>query len=268
MSPRRWRRSWRTFPHRLRQRGTLFGFVLWKRTRRRSRRGPSNELAEQVKNQIPRLFRAFRKEIKVLSSASDCSCHACSCIAALRLKQAVHVGEVAVEKIGRFEKLFGLAVIFVHRMLKNTVPASEYLMLSEPAFSNIDDFFSLEPERRVVELEGIGEHEMMVFYAEQLASLQDELEKTEGPIPPLSFSDTSSEPRPTGPDRFAVTHIWRSLVRRPPQPGPHTDVDGDVVLFQNSAERESVSWQGLVWPQPSHSRSTWRVLDPVLSKRL
>ncbi len=92
------------------------------------------ELAEQVMNQIPRIFRAFRKEIKVLSSASDCSCHACSCIAALRLKQAVHVGEVAVEKIGRFEKLFGLAVIFVHRMLKNTVPASEYVMLSEPAF--------------------------------------------------------------------------------------------------------------------------------------
>ena len=146
------------------------------------------ELAEQVKNQIPRLFRAFRKEIKVLSSASDCSCHACACIAALRLKQAVHVGEVAVEKIGRFEKLFGLAVIFVHRMLKNTVPASEYLMLSEPAFSNIDDFFSLEPERRVVELEGIGEHEMMVFYAGQLASLQDELDKTEGPIPDPSLS--------------------------------------------------------------------------------
>ncbi len=146
------------------------------------------EFAEQVKDRIPRLFRAFARELKILSSGPSCSCHACSCIAALRLKQEVHVGEVAAEKIGRFEKLFGLAVIFVHRMLKNTVPANEYLMLSELAFSNFDDFFGLEPERRMVELEGIGEHEMIVFSAEQLASLQDELEKTEGPIPDPSLS--------------------------------------------------------------------------------
>ena len=145
------------------------------------------ELAQQVEDQIPRLFRAFTKELKVLTSASDCSCPACACIGALRLKQVVHAGEVAVEKIGRFEKLFGLAVIIVHRMLKNSVPAREYLMLSEPAFSRFDDFFGLEPERRVVDLEGIGEHEMMVFYAEQLATLQDELGKTEGPIPDPSL---------------------------------------------------------------------------------
>ena len=57
-------------------------------------------------------------------------------------------------------------------MLKNSVPAREYLMISEPAFSNFDGFFGLEPERRVGDLEGIGERKMMVFYAEQLASVQ------------------------------------------------------------------------------------------------
>ena len=36
------------------------------------------------------------------------------------------------------------------------------------------------------------------------------------------------------------------------------------VLFQNSAERESVSLQGFGWSGPHHSRSTWHVLDPVL----
>ncbi len=82
------------------------------------------ELAWQVKYQIPRLFRAFAKELKVLSSGPSCSCHACACIRALRLKQVVHAGDVAVQKIGRFEKLFGLAVIIVHRMLKNSVPAT------------------------------------------------------------------------------------------------------------------------------------------------
>ena len=144
-------------------------------------------LAKQVKDQIPRLFRAFAKELKVLSSGPKCSCDACAGIGALRLKQVVHAGEVAVEKIGRFEKLFGLAVIIVHRMLKNSVPAREYLMVSESAFSTFNGFFGLEPERRVMELEGVGEHQMMVFYADQLASVQEQLDNEEGPIPDPSL---------------------------------------------------------------------------------
>ena len=37
----------------------------------------------------------------------------------------------------------------------------------------------------------------------------------------------------------------------------------DPVLFQNSAERKSVSLQGFGRAQPHHSRSTRRVLDPA-----
>ena len=153
-------------------------------------------LAKRVKDQIPRLFRAFAEELKVVDSAPHCSCDACASIGGLRLKQVVHVGEVAVEKIGRFEKLFGLPVIVVHRMLKNSVPAKEYLMVSESAFSNFDGFFDLEPERRVVELEGIGEYRMMVFYKEQLASLQERLDNEEGPIPAPSFFQTKQRAVP------------------------------------------------------------------------
>ena len=39
--------------------------------------------------------------------------------------------------------------------------------------------------------------------------------------------------------------------------------EDDRVLFQNSAERESVRLLGFGPPAPSHSRSTWRVLDPA-----
>jgi hypothetical protein len=95
----------------------------------------------------------------------------------------VHAGEVAIEDVGRFRKLFGLAVIVVHRMLKNPVPAREYLMLSEPAFASFDGFFGLEPERLDVELDGIGTHRMMVFHADQLATVQELLDGSEGPVP-------------------------------------------------------------------------------------
>ena len=39
------------------------------------------------------------------------------------------------------------------------------------------------------------------------------------------------------------------------------------VLFQNSAERKSVSLQGFGWPVPRHSRATWRVLEPFSGAR-
>jgi hypothetical protein len=61
--------------------------------------GPEGELpdlARKVKGQIPRLFRAFKAEVGVVSAARDCTCAACACISDLRLKQVAHAGEVAV----------------------------------------------------------------------------------------------------------------------------------------------------------------------------
>ena len=103
------------------------------------------------------------------------------------MKQVAHAGEVAVEKIDRFEKLFGLDVIVIHRMLKNSLSEPEYVMLSEPAFSAFDGFFGLEPETRVETLDGVGELAMRVFSAEQLATLQDDLDRTEGPAANPTF---------------------------------------------------------------------------------
>lgn len=145
------------------------------------------ELARRVKEQLPRMFRAFASEMKVLTSRPRCSCHACSGIEDLRLKQVVHTGEVAIEKIDRFEKLFGMDVIIVHRMLKNSVPEREYLMMSAPAFASFDGFYGMEPEHRVEDFDGVGELDMMVYYPDQLAAVQRQLEREVGPVPEPSF---------------------------------------------------------------------------------
>jgi hypothetical protein len=150
------------------------------------------ELAVQVRDQIPRFFRAFTKEMKILSTQPRCNCEACASIGSLRLKQVVHAGEVAVEEIDRFEKLFGLAVIIVHRMLKNSVPDREYLMFSEPAYTAFQGFFDLDPETRIEQLEGVGEMPMKVFYSDQLRAVQKDLDEREGPIPEPSFFEVMS----------------------------------------------------------------------------
>jgi len=143
------------------------------------------ELAGDIREQIPRLFRSFTHEMNLLSRKPRCSCRACAGIGELRLKQVVHTGEVATEKIDRFDKLFGLEVIVVHRMLKNSVPAQEYLMISEAAFSLFGDFFGLTPEVRMETLDGLGAMGMRVYYPHQLAELQRRLDQ-EDPMPPPS----------------------------------------------------------------------------------
>ncbi len=138
--------------------------------------------ADAVNEQILRFFRIFKQQIEALQRVEACICEACTNVGQLRLKQVVHCGEVAVEKIDRFEKLFGLAVIIVHRMLKNTVPSNEYLMMTDPAYAACTDFYNLEPERRTEHFEGIGEVETLVFYDTSLASA---LEQVPADPPPL-----------------------------------------------------------------------------------
>lgn len=131
-----------------------------------------NELeatAQHVKEQVVQFFAAFKRELDEIDNVKTCSCHACDHTHDLQLKQVVHVGEVAIEQIGRFEKLFGLDVILVHRMLKNSVPSKEYVMMTERLYKNMREFFGLEPERRKETFEGVGEVETLVFYPSRLS---------------------------------------------------------------------------------------------------
>ena len=129
--------------------------------------------AAQVKQQVVKFFTAFNKEITELNQMNTCVCDACNRVAELKLKQVIHLGDVAIEKIQRFEKLFGIDVILVHRMLKNSVPSKEYVMMTDPLFVTLGDFFGLDPERRTESFEGVGEVETLVFYPSHLG---DELE--------------------------------------------------------------------------------------------
>jgi len=75
---------------------------------------------------------AFTARQAAMEAARTCNCDSCSQMHALRVKFAAHAGEAARQKIGPFTELAGMDVILVHRMLKNKVPAQEYLLGTEP----------------------------------------------------------------------------------------------------------------------------------------
>jgi 2-polyprenyl-3-methyl-5-hydroxy-6-metoxy-1,4-benzoquinol methylase len=82
-------------------------------------------------------FQAFSSTIGELASTAICRCPACANIDALRIKAIVHSGTAVISNVGRFTKLSGIDVIAAHRLLKNSVDADEYVLLTDAAKADI-----------------------------------------------------------------------------------------------------------------------------------
>ena len=83
-------------------------------------------------------FDAFGEKVRELSGSVTCTCQACAHIETLRLKVVAHSGEVLFHRVSNFTELAGVDVIILHRLLKNSVRADQYLLLTEPARRDLD----------------------------------------------------------------------------------------------------------------------------------
>jgi arsenite methyltransferase len=88
-------------------------------------------------DRILRLFATFNHRLAELAAYSVCYCEACSSLGDLALKVVVHSGEVLVTRVGQFPVLSGPDVITVHRMLKNSVDESQYVLMSDAAYRDL-----------------------------------------------------------------------------------------------------------------------------------
>ena len=80
----------------------------------------------------------FSEKINELSQSTTCTCNACTHIEKLRLKVVVHSGEALFHRVFNFVELAGVDVIIVHRLLKNSVAADQYLLLTEAARHDLE----------------------------------------------------------------------------------------------------------------------------------
>ena len=122
------------------------------------------QLAQAVSTQLIGLFRAFYQKIVDLSSRNLCFCDACRSVLSLKMKLIMHIGEVSIQRVKTFEKLFGTDVILAHRLLKNTVPSKEYVLMTAETYSSVGEFHQLKPDTRRENCEGIGNVNVVVFY--------------------------------------------------------------------------------------------------------
>src|SRR5207253_2356091 len=77
-------------------------------------------------------------------------------VANLKVKFVAHLGDVAPQRVKRLTRLAGFDVIFVHRMLKNSVPVREYVLMSEPLWERADERMRTGARLLEQELEGVG----------------------------------------------------------------------------------------------------------------
>jgi class 3 adenylate cyclase len=126
--------------------------------------------AQDVAAQVTRFFDAFQACTRRLAETSICPCQACGSIGDLKLKVIVHAGEVAFKRIRQFDEVAGEPVIRLHRLAKNTIPAQEYILVTEAFYALSGAWPGQPPETRVERVEELGLTPVRVFYPRAAAA--------------------------------------------------------------------------------------------------
>jgi len=100
--------------------------------------------------------RAFVRRRQELAFDRVCNCDGCVQVGALKLKFVAHLGEIAFQKVKRYTELAGVDVILVHRLLKNRVPVSEYVLVSNEVHTHLPEELRSLTTPIDEELEGLG----------------------------------------------------------------------------------------------------------------
>lgn len=93
--------------------------------------------SREIGRKLLAFLAAFSDKLAELSQSNTCPCDACMNIETLHLKIIVHRGQALLYQLGKFEELSGVDVIIVHRLLKNSVTAPEYILLTEAAYQEV-----------------------------------------------------------------------------------------------------------------------------------
>ena len=126
--------------------------------------GDQEAAARDVLKQVTGFFEAFRAKERALIACNTCRCPACRSIDKLHLKVILHHGEVAIKEIRQFIELAGESVILIHRLLKNSIPAKEYILMTDTFYELSGGPEGERAETRTEHAEGIGEVSVKVYY--------------------------------------------------------------------------------------------------------
>ncbi len=124
---------------------------------------PTN-FSEKIISKLQNSFKKFNQHVNDIKFCATWACSTCPEVGDLKLKSFVHYGDFLIKKVNQFTEIAGQDVILAHRLMKNSIGVSEYMLFTK-AFSEIRDISSLGSiEKREENYEGIGSVDCSVFY--------------------------------------------------------------------------------------------------------
>lgn len=122
------------------------------------------EYPQLLINKIQNSFEIFIKRLNDIIFCKACPCDACHQMGNLRLKSFVHYGDFIIKRVSKFEEIAGENVILAHRLMKNTISKSEYMLFTKSVKDLCDLDYLGDVDKRIENCDGIGEVPVSVFY--------------------------------------------------------------------------------------------------------
>jgi hypothetical protein len=91
----------------------------------------------EISTKLLRFFEVFYAGVVTATESTPCKCAVCKNVEDLKLKVVVHSGRAVFNTIAGSPQMSGTDVILAHRLLKNSIPNSEYLLMTESAYRDL-----------------------------------------------------------------------------------------------------------------------------------
>ena len=125
------------------------------------------------------IFSKFHEQLKFMERDVICSCGACQGASRLSLKFIIHYGAIKEFRIADIVKASGVDMIIAHRLLKNNINSSEYILLSSSCLDRLpdkDETVGLKGNKSIEKYPALGDIEL------EYADLE-EIKKNIPPVP-------------------------------------------------------------------------------------
>ena len=146
--------------------------------------GDEAAVAKAVIKQIFAFFESLNVKANELACfTATCLCEACRTVANLKLKAILHCGEVAFKQIRQFEELGGEHAIIPHRLLKNSVPSHEYILMTEDAHKLVGELDGMKTEWRYPFFKAISSSPRVFISEIPVQSTRASIRRSKAPAP-------------------------------------------------------------------------------------
>lgn len=159
------------------------------------------DVLAQVRTKLARFFNVFQENMATVAESTPCGCAICSNADELSLKIVVHRGTAVFHEIAGRPQVSGADVILAHRLLKNSVPGNQYLLMSDAAYRQLGAEMPLHFAPATEHYDEFGEVETHV------CSMDDSMEDARTSLYSLDQQSLSSRAR--------AYVLWASLSQIP-----------------------------------------------------